>query len=277
MKKNYKLLLKVCVLTKNEEQDLKTCLIYLTKQFKDIIVLDSGSEDRTIEIAESFGCEVLINIPTEKFIIGKQRQWLLSSQKELCEYILFIDADEIISSNFSEKIEKVINKDRLTIDCYELPLIYKYHNKIIKSLGNPNWHDRLIKTTAQFDVSGVYEYVKTNNRRKVDNTIIFHNWNSKGLNKFINKHLYYAENFSLNSSYFENNYKRKIFKNFLNKFTKNMGFLKPPLRFIYHYIFKFGFIEGREGLIVAVHMFIFEFFIEVHKIEKKRIRENKLL
>ena len=219
-----KLLVKVCVLTKNEEKDLPLCLQSLSKQFKDIIVLDSGSNDHTLEIAKNYGCEILVNIMPGKFIISKQRSWILSNQKKFCDYILFIDADETISSNFKVIITNTITQDNFNIECYELPLLYKYHDKFIKSLGNPNWHDRLVKTTANFNDS-VYEYVKTNKRKKIKNLIIHHHWNSKGLNKFINKHLFYAEYLaSKNLCEYKNKkyFKRKQINNILKRITKNL-------------------------------------------------------
>ena len=279
MNKHAKLLVKVCVLTKNEEKDLPLCLQSLSKQFKDIIVLDSGSNDRTLEIAKNFGCEILVNTLPGKFALGKQRAWVLSNQKKFCEYILFIDADETISSNFEFIITNAITQDNFSIECYELPLLYKYHDKFIKSLGNPNWHDRLVKTTANFN-DNVYEYVKTHKRKKIKNLIVHHHWNSKGLNKFINKHLFYAEYLASESLYEYKNkkhFKIKQITYILKNITKNLGFLRPPLRFIYHYIFKFGFTEGKEGFIVAIHMAIFEFFIQLYKIENTRKIDNKRL
>lgn len=265
-----KILIKACVLTKNEEKDLTFCLSALSEQFERIIVLDSGSKDSTLNIAKKFNCEIIERIPKEKFIIGEQRNWILFNQRDKCEYVLFIDADEIIPNNFEKNAREIIIKDNLEIDCYQIGLIYNFHGKEIKSLGFPNWHDRLVKTTALL-TNEVYEYIQSENKKKLNNFFVTHYWNSKGINKFIQKHLFYAED-SAQKIIKENktnivSYNAKTFNQRSKKFFKNFGLLKPFMRFIYHYFLRFGILEGREGFIVAIYMAIYEFFIEVNKIE----------
>ena len=82
-----KILIKACVLVKNEEKDLPKCLDAICNQFEDVIVIDSGSTDSSLEIAKHYKCEIIKRSFVSKFGIGEQRNWVLSNQQSKCEYI----------------------------------------------------------------------------------------------------------------------------------------------------------------------------------------------
>ncbi len=90
------------ILAYNEEKHIGACLESLRGVADEIIVVDSGSTDHTVEICEKFGCRV----STRKFDgFGAQRQYATSLTTH--QYILSIDADELLSPALQESIKKL--------------------------------------------------------------------------------------------------------------------------------------------------------------------------
>src|SRR3712207_1567401 len=97
-------MISVIILTKNEENDLPTCLRSLS-WCDDLHVLDSGSTDKTLEIAKQFKTSVWHH-PFESF--GKQRNFALDQLPIKYNWILFLDADEVVTENFQKAISNAI-------------------------------------------------------------------------------------------------------------------------------------------------------------------------
>jgi glycosyltransferase involved in cell wall biosynthesis len=95
----------VGVLTLNEASRIAQCIE--SAQFADrIVVVDSGSEDATVDIAEQLGAEVYVYPDWQGFAV--QRNRLLSHCHE--DYVFFLDADEVITSSLQTEIETVVQR-----------------------------------------------------------------------------------------------------------------------------------------------------------------------
>jgi len=119
--------LSVAIITKNEEDRLSACLKSVSFA-DDIVVVDSGSTDRTVKIAKEMGCRVFIE---EWKGYGPQKQSALQKCKN--EWVLIIDADERIPEETKEKIMEIV-KNPLA-DAYSFPLKNFFHKKWIKHCG----------------------------------------------------------------------------------------------------------------------------------------------
>ena len=95
----------VVVPVKNEAKNLPRCLERLTRFFK-VIVVDSGSEDGTADVAASLGAEVVQFRWDGHF--PKKRNWFLDNHQLETEWVLFLDADEFISDEFCDEVAKAI-------------------------------------------------------------------------------------------------------------------------------------------------------------------------
>lgn len=95
--------LSVIVITMNEEDRIEGCLRSVESIADEIIVLDSGSTDRTIEIARQFTDRVY---ETDWPGYGPQKQRAL--EKASCEWVLSIDADEALTPALREEIDRVL-------------------------------------------------------------------------------------------------------------------------------------------------------------------------
>lgn len=98
----------VVVPTKNESANLRRCLIAL-RDFDEILVVDSSSTDGTQEVAESCGVKVLNFIWNGNF--PKKRNWLLLNYELKNAWVLFIDADEIVTAEFVSAAARAISED----------------------------------------------------------------------------------------------------------------------------------------------------------------------
>lgn len=103
MKKNT---LSVIVITKNEADRLDQCLKSIQALADEIIIYDSGSQDNTLEIAAQYTDKIF---QTDWPGYGPQKQRALSSAK--CDWVLSIDADEVVSPELAEEIVGVLNQD----------------------------------------------------------------------------------------------------------------------------------------------------------------------
>ena len=95
--KDSKLPVTAAVPVKNEESNLTKCLERLGR-FAEIVVIDSGSTDRTREIAESFGARVVGFSWDGKY--PKKRNWFLLNAPPQQPWVLFLDADEFVDDAF---------------------------------------------------------------------------------------------------------------------------------------------------------------------------------
>ena len=96
------------ILTKNEENNIERCIESV--QFcKDVVVLDSGSNDRTAEIAVRLGAKVFVHIQPPPFKISEQRNWILDQYPFQKEWILYIDADEVVTKPLAAELIRIAN------------------------------------------------------------------------------------------------------------------------------------------------------------------------
>lgn len=91
----------------NEEKNLPSCLEAIGKDFvKKIVVIDSGSTDRTRAITEEFGAGFIEFKWDGQF--PKKRNWYLRNHKPETAWVLFLDADEFLTTDFKNELSKAV-------------------------------------------------------------------------------------------------------------------------------------------------------------------------
>ena len=267
-------MLSIIILTKNEEKDLPRCLDAIS-WCNDIYVLDSGSTDNTISIAESYGA----TIGYHKFeSFGKQRNIALEKFNTKYAWILFLDADEIVTPGFKEEVLQRIKKASEEVAgfycCWKMML----DDKWLKHCDNfPKWQFRILKKgKANFtdfghgqkegEIQGILEYIKEP---------YLHYGFSKGWYRWIERHNNYStkeaiartENLPPFGNIFDKNSSKRnpALKSWLSRIP---GW--PFLRFIQAYIFNLGFLEGMPGSIYCINMSYYEFLIQIKMRELRR-------
>jgi glycosyltransferase involved in cell wall biosynthesis len=95
----------VVIPVKNEERNLARCLGRL-KRFAKIVVIDSGSTDRTREIAQEHGCEFVLFRWDGHF--PKKRNWFLLNHPPTTPWVFFLDADEYLADEFVDELARAL-------------------------------------------------------------------------------------------------------------------------------------------------------------------------
>jgi len=266
-------MISVIILTKDEEVEIAECLESVS-WCDDVHVLDSGSTDKTVEIATKLGAHISVN-RFQSF--GQQRNYALDNITIKYDWILFLDADERVTKTFHSAIINSISTCETTVAgfycCWKMIL----YNVWLKRCDNfPKWQFRILrKGRARFTdyghgqkegyVDGKIEYIKEP---------YLHYGFSKGWHQWIDRHNKYSsieakvrlENVPPIKNIFSKHgsVRNPALKAWL---TKIPGW--PLLRFLQAYIIKFGFLEGIPGFTYCANMAFYEFLIQI------KIRELK--
>jgi glycosyltransferase involved in cell wall biosynthesis len=274
----------VLVLTLNEEINLQRCLDSL-RWSDDVIVLDSFSSDRTVEIAKANGAKVV----QRKFDNWSSHQnWAVGNIPFKYPWVYYSDADEVVSPELVSAIEAAVTAD----PAGRKEVAYAVRRKemlwgrwLRHSSMYPVWilrlfrpekirWERLVNPVAVVD--GPVGHLSRD---------IIHYSFSKGLHEWVVKHNKYAQ--------FEAQEALRSLKHGLSDFwgmfavgdpvrrrkaMKAMSFrlpFRPLLRFIYMYILKLGFLDGWPGLTYCRLIAMYEFFIDLNVKEMRR-KERRL-
>ncbi len=226
--------LSVIIIVKNEEHDIRSCLESISWA-DEIIVLDSGSTDNTVSIAKEFTDKVYTSIDWQGFGVQKNRALAYAS----CEWVLSLDADEQVTDVLHHEITNAIQSANSFI--YKLPRLSSYCGKFIRHSGWwPDYVTRLFKRgEAYFSNDLVHErLVFQGEVAKLTNPLLHVTY--KDLDEVISKINQYS---TLGA---KNSFKKGIRGGLLTAIVH--GFWA----FIRTYIFRGGFLDGAEGLMLAI-------------------------
>jgi len=119
----------ILIQTKNEEASIERCLAALS-DFDEIIVVDSNSTDRTAELAAARGATV-INF-TWNGAYPQKKQWQLEHAPTRHPWILFLDADEFPSQELIEEIAVIVSDPLERRVAFDIPISYHFAGKVLK-------------------------------------------------------------------------------------------------------------------------------------------------
>ncbi len=256
-----------------------------------ILVIDSFSLDRTIDIATSLGCEV---VEHEFENYSKQRNWAQAyAELEPADWVLHLDSDEIISPELAESIQQVIAEDSQEIDGYLVRRLSYFIGYPIKyGHINPSWHLRLFKASKGFCEDRLYDqhFIVSGTTKKVKGflldlqlttlekwTISHNRWSSaEALEVFLQSEADKDQARTLPASLKGDlRMQKRWLKN--NLYYRSPLLLRSFVFFIYSYFFRLGFLDGKVGLIYHVlQAFWFRFLTDSKIIEMQLAEERKL-
>lgn len=124
--------LSVVLATYNEENNIADCLKSVHEIADEIVIVDGGSEDKTVEIAKDFGANIIITDNPPIFHVNKQK----ALERAKNQWILQLDADERVTKKLGDEILKVINMEDIEIDKYQASLsnknLFQKHQRLIE-------------------------------------------------------------------------------------------------------------------------------------------------
>ena len=123
----------VIILAKNEEQHMKDCIA--SAQFADeVLLIDDGSTDKTVEIAESMGARVVHHAMNGDW--SQQRCFAVEEARS--EWIFFLDADERISPELQREVQDVLAENEKKAYWIERSNVF-HHNKATHGVLRPEY------------------------------------------------------------------------------------------------------------------------------------------
>ncbi|MEY8675311.1 glycosyltransferase family 2 protein [Thomasclavelia cocleata] len=275
------------ILTYNEEKNIANAINSVLSISKRIVVVDSYSTDKTVDIAKSLGADILQN-PFENQ--AKQFIYALNILDIKTTWIMRLDADEIISKNAAKEIEELcltnINTDingivvRFEVDFLGKKLrhggIYPFRKMIVYKRDKGYMEDRAMD-----------EHIVLSEGKSVELKHDSFHRDYKDLNVWIDKHNKYSsrevEDYFTCADKSENDIKlNKSAK--IKRYIKLKIYYKLPLGtrahlyYIYRYYFKLGFLDGKEGKIFAfMQAYWYRFLVDAKILEKNNnVNERKI-
>jgi glycosyltransferase involved in cell wall biosynthesis len=275
--------LSVVVLTFNEERNLASCLESVAGWAARVVVVDSGSTDRTLAIAARFGAEV-VSHPFESH--ARQWQWALSTLPLATEWVLAIDADQSLTPELKEEIASVLPRwsaPGSPVGAYiNRRQIFRgrwirhggYYPKYLLKLFR-----RDVVTLDEGDVVD-HHFVVAGPTAVLRGDLVEDNRNEADIAVWIDKHNRYAagqareeqarwgdgapggKRGSAFGSPDDRTLWRKRIWNRLPLYIRPFGY------FFYRYVIRFGFLDGKEGFIFHfMQAFWYRLLVDINRDE----------
>jgi len=261
--------LTVLIAAKDEERNIGRCLATLSPA-EHVVVIDSHSKDRTAIIAAEQGAEVVQFEYTGGY--PKKRQWALDTLTMTTPWILLLDADETMTPALWQEIAYSITKSGAA-DAYFITKGFHFlghrfrfggfsHKAVLLFRRGKVRFERFSEdSNLNLDME-VHERLLVNGTLENIRTPLIHE-DFKGLTAYVDRHNKYSsweanvryaflqgsptEHDGINANLLGNHQERR---RFLKMVAMRVPF-EPQLWFLYHYIARLGFLEGRPGLIAS--------------------------
>jgi glycosyltransferase involved in cell wall biosynthesis len=235
----------IALITLNEEANLPRTLESVKPLVRpgqgEILVVDSGSTDHTLEIARSHGAKIFIE-EWKGFAAQKNS----AMEKASGDWVLQLDADEALEEELAEEIERALERAGDLVGFW-IPRKNYFLGRLIKHGGfYPDPKLRLIQRGAgKFEEYGAHPTIKVNGATGTLKHALIHNAypTLRGYIDHMNSYSSSGAEVAVASG-------RRGF-NLLNIIVR------PKLTFLYNYIFRLGFLDGREGFLLHLYHAIY--------------------
>jgi glycosyltransferase involved in cell wall biosynthesis len=270
----------VLILTLNEEINLPGCLESVAWS-DDIVVFDSFSTDRTVEIAQAAGARVI----QRKFDnYAAQRNAALTEVAYRHPWVLMVDADERWPVHIFEEIKVCIGQGNGEVSLAHFRRKDMFLGKWLRrSTGYPTWSGRLVRAGHVSVERDINEEYHTDGKKAYLKSHFIHYPFNKGIAHWFDKHNRYS---SMEAETLVKEMQgalalRQLFSSdptVRRKCLKQLAYrlpCRPFLVFCYLYFFRMGFLDGSPGLTYCRLRAIYEYMIDL-KVKELRRREQRL-
>lgn len=272
--------LSIVILARNEAINIKRC-VRAVQWCDDVVVVDDGSTDATQEIATSCGARVV----QHAFVsFADQRNWAMAHADLKHEWVLHLDADEVVTDALREELRLQIASISDDVAAFRMCRKLMFQGVWLKySDGFPVWIMRLVRRgKAKFEDYGHGEVSipEVDGTLATINTPFVHFAFSKGMEDWINRH----NRYSTREALLERNEFQAISWSMLlsrdtaiRRRTARAISRRLPcrsfLRFCFQYILKRGFLDGGAGWTFCRLMAMYEGWIVLKRRELERNAE----
>ena len=227
--------LSVIIITKDEAANIRAC-IESVAWADEIVVVDSGSSDATVEICRASGAKVFVH-DWPGFGVQKNRALSYATH----EWVFSIDADERVTPELRAAIEAVLARTNDEYIAYEISRLSSYCGRFMRHSG---WYpDRIVRLfkrdAARFSDDLVHEHLLVEGNIGILNGELLH-YSYQNLEQVLNKVNQYS---SAGAAMMEQRGRQA---------TLSGAVLRGIWSFIRTYVLRAGFLDGREGFMLAV-------------------------
>ncbi|WP_372846862.1 glycosyltransferase family 2 protein [Pontiella sp.] len=274
----------VLILTKNEEETIERCIESVSWS-DDIVVFDSFSEDRTVELARRCGVRVEMRVFDN---YANQRNAALALDYTN-DWILMVDADECVSAELRDEILSTLANVPSSVDMFQMRRKDYFFGRWIKhASAYPTWFGRLVRKGAVRVEREVNEEYHANGDVVSLQGHLIHYPFSKGLAFWFDRHNRYS---TMEALALVEEVGGKLSKaDFVSRTAtvrrralKQLAYRlpgRPLVVFIYLYIFRFGWVDGFPGFRYSVMRSMYEYMIDLKVAEirhEKRMLEGEIV
>lgn len=271
-------------MTLNEEANIRPCL-EAVKWADAIFLLDSGSTDRTVEIAREYTDRVYVR---EFDNYSAHTNWALDNLPFTNKWLLIVDADEIVTPGLAAEVRAVVRRDPEEITAYWVRRRFIFLGKWLKHGGQYN--TKVIR---------LFRHAKVRFQRLVNQVPVYEGGDGvlendlihedrKGFKALIDRHNKYSTFEAMET--LKRRFPRLLTEEELaatvqddsavklkkRYFERLPLFFRPPVRFAYMYIGALGFLDGLAGFIYATFKACYEFCICVKIYELNTTRSAQV-
>lgn len=223
------------IITFNEEKNIERCIKSMLPVCDEIVVIDSGSSDKTVQIANSLGARTIFNP-----FLGHIEQKNFAISKAKFDYVLSLDADEELDAELIRNITKL--KSNFLYDGIMFNRLTRYVDKWIYHCDwYPDTKLRLWKKGfghwGGVNPHDIVIMLPNSNIKKISGNLKHYSYNS------ISEHIEQTNKFTTiaaNAAY-KNGKKSSLFK----------IITRPILKFLKDYFLRLGFLDGKYGFVIC--------------------------
>ncbi len=279
--------LNIVILTHNEEENLLACLESLHELAGDVFVVDSGSTDRTLDIAKAFGATTVFH-PFETH--ARQWQWALNHLAQRYEWTLCLDADQRVTQELAAEICAVL--DGKHVDALaEIDGLYMKRRQIFRGkwVRHGGYYPKYLlklfrRQKVKIDLGDLmdHHFYVEGRVAKLRHDLIEENKKENDIAFWIEKHIRYAtllaqeelqrrarnDHEVLRPRPMGNPDQRALW---LKRIWRRLPlYVRPFMFFVYRYFFRLGFLDGKEGFVFHfLQGFWFRLLVDI-KIDEMR-------
>jgi glycosyltransferase involved in cell wall biosynthesis len=224
----------VVIIAKDEAKNIVDCITSAMQISNDVIVADSGSKDDTASLAIQAGARL---VATDWKGYGQTRNE--AADVAANDWILSLDADERVTPQFAASINNLLLTDECLLYGCKRQNFLGTHEIRFGEWGSDTVYRLYNKKQARWDLMPVHENITGNaiNKKTIPGSIL--HYTMKDLAEYRKKSILYAQLSA--QKYLEMGKKVSVVKRFIS----------PVFSFLQNYIFKLGFLDGKEGFMIA--------------------------
>lgn len=238
----------VIILTKNEEKNIEACITSAKQIASRIIVVDCGSTDSTVSIANENGAEIYRH---EWETHARQFNWALDHCDIRTEWVYRLDADEQITKELANEINETLSSSEAKMyDAFSMRWQMYFMGQHLRHGGtHKTYVTRLFRLgNARVEDKAMDErFVVEGKTKKLKNDFIHYDY--KGLDEWMIKHIKYSQLELQRTCNSDMTIGNEMQKRKRGIYYKLPVFFRARLYYWYRYYIQLGFLDGKAGKI----------------------------